>query len=220
MEQGLAKASELIEVESQLASARAELQSARATLRTAGLSEKQTEALLSSDGSLTLRAPMAGMVTEVSTRQGEVRAPTSGPLVELVAASDVLIEARFVSLPPGDVRLVWLGPQGEVALKVQSVAPRASERDGMRVVWLVPEPGPSAPVSGELGRVHIVESPAWRSVPAGALSTNGTVATVSVRRGDQVVSVPVQVVLRGPNDAVVTGIGDDDLVVLPEERRP
>lgn len=100
LERGLARASELAELEVQIADARADRESARATLRAAGVRDAEAPALLGGAGSSALRAPIAGVVVLLSAQPGEVREPGSGPLVELADQADVQIEARLAHLPP------------------------------------------------------------------------------------------------------------------------
>ena len=54
---GLVRSAELAEVEATLATVRADAQAARATLRAAGVSDRQAEGLLASDGAVSLKAP-------------------------------------------------------------------------------------------------------------------------------------------------------------------
>ena len=100
--EGLVRASELADVEAQLATARADAQAARATLRAASVSDKAAEGLLSLDGAVALRSPIAGLVSAVEAMPGEVREPTSRPLVEVVGESEGQVEARLPgALVPG-----------------------------------------------------------------------------------------------------------------------
>jgi hypothetical protein len=209
---GLARASELFELSTNLTLARADVASAQATLRTAGLTDKEALSLLSGRGILTLRSPIAGMVTVVSARRGEVRAPASGPLIEIVGEAPTRVEARFASLPPASASLVWKGAGAEIPLEIEAVAPSANEVDGSRSVWLRAKGDEQALTAGTLGRVRIVPRAAWRSVPARALVTTDKGARVRVKRGAETVWVDVEVVLRGTSDVVVTGLEAEDLV--------
>lgn len=203
--EGLARATELAEVEAQLASARADAQAARATLRAAGLGDKQSEGLLKGDGTVSLRAPIAGVVTEVDARMGEVRDPTAKPLVELAGVSEGLVEARMLTEIVSGVPAEFIAPDGALTpLELISLSPRVETRDGARLAWFKAKSGTL--VTGTAGRVRLDPLDGWREVPAQAVLEGGQGAVVFVRKGEAAVETPVKLIERSGAEAIVEGV--------------
>lgn len=203
--EGLARATELAEVESQLATARADAQAARATLRAAGLGDKQSEALLKGDGTVSLRAPIAGVVTEVDARMGEVRDPTAKPLVELAGVSEGLVEARMLTEIVSGVPAEFIAPDGALTpLDLVSLSPRVETQDGARLAWFKARSGTL--VTGTAGRVRLHPLEGWREVPAQAVREGGQGAVVFVRKGEDAVQTPVKLIERSGAEAIVEGV--------------
>ncbi len=217
LEQGLARASELAELEAQLAVARADRESARATLRSAGVRDADAAALLREGGALALRAPIAGTVVAISTQLGEVREPASGPLLELAGAADVQIEARLAYVPPAQARFVWSGPERELALALEAVSPRASVRDGTRLAWFHVAEGDRVPAPGTAGVVRTEPPHDAVAVPLAALAEGEGGAFVTVQRAGTEQRTPVQVLARGSAEAVVSGLVPGAELVLGAE---
>jgi multidrug efflux pump subunit AcrA (membrane-fusion protein) len=206
VKEGLARASELSELEANLASARAEREAARATLRVAGVNEAQAQALLTSNGTLTLRAPMDAVVVQLVARPGEIREPNAGPLLELVSEGSVQVEARLMITPPTDAQFAWMAGGTPVPLALDTLSPRASPEDGARLAWFHALDAAHAPVPGSLGRVRLRAQPGWTAVPISALIQRGESVYVLVREGATTRARPVSVVLRSSSETIVTGI--------------
>lgn len=202
---GLAKNSERAEVEALLVSARADAQAARATLRAAGIGDAQAEALLQSDGAVTLRSPIAGVVTDVDARLGEVREPSGKPLVEVAGESDGLVEARMLTEIVSGVPAEFIAPDGIVTpLELVSLSPRVETRDGARLAWFKASSGTL--ISGTAGRVRLHPLESWRAVPAQAVAGDGASARVFVRDGEKAVATTVRLVERSGAEAIVEGV--------------
>jgi len=217
VEQGLAKSSELAELSASIASTRAEAQTARATLRAAGISDQRATSLLESDGAIALRSPLTGMVTAVNTRPGEVRDPTSGPLVEVAGSSEVQIEARLMNSLPSHVSFEWTSPSGDLKLILTSESPRASSADGSRLAWFAIAPGQPSPTPGSVGRVRIAPQASWVVLPSRAVKTVDGKASVIVLRGERSAPQPVQLILQSGSEVVVSGIDKGTLVAADGE---
>lgn len=136
-EEGLARTLDVSEAASRVAEARAELQAARAVLVSAGLRERDAASLLQSGGVVALRAPRAGVVTEVSAVQGELREPGTAPLLTLASDATTRVEARFPT-PPGEGPFTFLSGGQSVALTLLSRAPGVDPHDGAHVAWFTP----------------------------------------------------------------------------------
>jgi multidrug efflux pump subunit AcrA (membrane-fusion protein) len=211
LEQGLARAAEVSDLEASIALARADRESARATLRSAGESDERAAKLVEGTGSSALRAPLAGMVVAVSAQLGQVREPASGPLVEIVGEAPLQIEARFTAEPPVGASFVWIELGRVAQLVLEATSPRAG-LDGSRQVWLHPAEGVAAPSVGALGRVRIVAPDDWVVVPVRALLAAADTLHVSVKRPQGSALVPVVLVRRSETEAVVTGLPAGSLV--------
>lgn len=206
--EGLARATELAEVEALLAGARADAQFARATLRAAGIGDKQADALLQSDGTVSLRSPIAGVVTDVDARLGEVREPAGKPLVEVAGESEGLVEARMLTEIVSGVPAQFIAPDGIVVpLMLVSLSPRVETRDGARLAWFKATSGTL--FTGTAGRVRLFPLESWRAVPAQAVGGDGAGAHVFVRVGEKAVSTPVKLVERSGAEAIVEGLAVD-----------
>lgn len=207
--EGLARTLDVSEAAATLAEARAELQAARAVLLSAGLREGDAAGLLAGSGSVPLRAPVGGVVTEVSAALGEAREPSGGALVHVSGGGAVRVEARLGRVAP-DGAWALVTATGQVPLRLVGRAPAADPRDGTFLAWFEPE-GAAAPPPGTLGRVQLAASGEARlfRVPAAALHRREGAPRVTTRRGE----VPVAVAACEAKDCLVSGaLGPDDEV--------
>lgn len=206
---GLVRSIELAEVEATIATVRADAQSARATLRAAGVSDRQAEALLTTDGSISLRAPIAGLVTAVEAVPGEVREPTGHAFVELANNGKSQVEARLPGAFVEGAQFEFVTTSGvRVPLKALSVSPRVEARDGARLAWFSAAENddlfPGAP-----GRVRLIADKGWRAVPTKAVVGHAEEAHVIIRQGETPTRVPVRVVASSGAETVVDGLAED-----------
>ncbi len=203
--EGLAKSLDVSEAAARVAESKADLQAARAILLSAGVREGDAAALLSGTGALSLKAPVAGVVTQVSASVGESREPSAGPLLSLSSAGPTRVEARFTHAVV-DGTYDFVGHDGATALKLVSRAPSADARDGTFLAWFEPAKELAA---GSLGRVVLRGGAvdAVFRVPARAISRVEGAAFVETKKGQ----VRVEVV-RCDTDCVVRGalaVGDE-----------
>lgn len=225
VEKRLAQVAELSDIDANIAMARGDMQAARASLRVAGEPDRRVAALIDGSGTVSLRAPFAGVVVAVDAKVGEVREPLGRALVELVAEdADMRIEARFMATPPKGARFVWVEPTRELPLVLERLSPHADERDGSRSGWLHAADEGAELVAGTLGRVRIVAETDWVVVTARALREQDGKVSVErkTREGSQ--AVPVHVVQRSATEALVTGLALDAQIAADvsaiQERRP
>lgn len=209
--EGLARVAELAEVEAQLATARADSQAARATLRASGVSDKLAEGLVSGDGVVTLRSPIAGLVSSVDAVVGEVRDPSGKTLVTVVGEGEGRVEARLPSSVGPAARFSFVSGAQARAIELISISPRLEAADGSRLAWFsVPDAGLSI---GATGRVRIGADPSWRVVPARALFDVDGRTRVRARTKDGTPAlVDVRVIARSGAEAVVDGLASDAVV--------
>jgi membrane fusion protein, heavy metal efflux system len=185
--EGLAKSLDVSEAAARVAESKADLQAARAILLSAGVRDSDAAALLAGNGSLSLKAPVAGVVTQLSASVGESREPSAGPLVSLSSAGPTRVEARFTQ-SVADGHYDFIGAQGTVSLTLLSRAPVADARDGTFLAWF--EPAQELP-AGSLGRVVLRGSASGDvfRVPARAIQRVDGASRVETKKGVVVVEV-------------------------------
>lgn len=201
--EGLSRLAERSEVDIAIAEAEAQEARAHATLQSAGVAPAGARAILRSGGKLTLRAPIAGTVTEVAGALGGNYDPTSGPLARILAPSPARIEARFTRLPPVNARFeLRLGEAAPIPLRVIREAPTIDGRDAALPIWFEPEQGQSLR-PGTIGQVVALlgDTDGVVSLPPRAVTLDGGRAfVVSQGRGPIAVhvlaSAPEGILLR------------------------
>ncbi len=216
--EGLVRVAELAEVEALLANARADAQAARATLRASGINDRSAEALVSGDGVVSLRAPIAGVVSAVEAVVGEVRDPAGRPLIQVVGEGEGRIEARLPASASPAARYSFVSGAQVRPIELVSVSPRLESADGARLAWFT-SPDAGLPV-GATGRVRVSADPSWRVVPARSLIDSEGRVQVRVRTGDGSSLVEVRVIARSGAEAVVEGLSAEAVVAAEGESRP
>jgi len=204
--EGLVRLAELAEVEAQLATARADAQAARATLRASGVSDKQAEALVSGDGVLSLRAPIAGLVTSVEATPGEVRDPAGRPLAQLVGLGEGRVEARLPSNPSDGARFSFHSGALTLLVDLISVSPRFEPSDGSRLAWFSARADAGVLPIGATGRMRVSADASWSVVPSRALIERGGTVRVRQRTPSGSALIDVRVIARSGAEAVVVGL--------------
>ncbi|WP_169796761.1 efflux RND transporter periplasmic adaptor subunit [Chondromyces crocatus] len=202
---GLAKLSEIGEVEAQIADAEASQQIAAATLRSAGMGPGSAGQVLASGGKVTLRSPVSGVVTELRATLGEMRDPSGEPLARVVGAGAARVEARVATRPPEGARYdLVIGAASPVPLKKVAQAPAVDARDGTLKIWLEADVALNAP-HGALGkvRVRVASESGAVVVPAAALALQDGHAIVVARKTGQ--PLPVTVLTTAGADALIQG---------------
>lgn len=205
-EQGLARLVEVSEVETQVAEAQADAQGALAVLRVAGL-DAAAAVGVAARGTVPLRSPVEGVVTEVRAVLGETRESGAEPLVRVEGGGEARIEARLAHAMPEAAGFEFLAPGAEpVPVRRVGHAPSVDARDGTTAVWFEPEPMRALP-AGLLGTVRVRADtlPGVAVVPARALVLEAGTASVLVRSGEGFRRQEVKVVSTSGADALVRG---------------
>lgn len=202
---GLARLSEMADVDGGIADARANQQIALATLKIAGLGPKDAGNLAASGGKITLKSPVGGIVTEIDAVIGESREPTSLPIARIERAGSARIEARFSQQPPTNANYAFIGPLGQsISLQLVSQAPSVSGRDGTLAAWFEAREAIQLP-HGTLGKVRVI--PDVKSgavaVPATAVAMKNGRSIVILRKTNAV--LPVKVLSTSGADAIISG---------------
>ncbi len=205
---GLAKSSQVFEVQAELSVVKADRLLGASVLATAGVDGKG-RASLARDGFVTLRAPVAGVVTDVSVATGEHRAPGDEGLVELVAEGQVRVEAHLAHPIPQGASLRFVDATGQsLELASDPVASVVEPDTGLPRTWLAPATPETRLPHGVRGRLVVGGTDALRQIPATALKLIDGKAVV-LRRDDAaeggVRVIEVQVQSSSGTTALVSG---------------
>lgn len=213
--EGLVRASEIIEIDTRLAEARADQQAALSTLLAAGLGASDASRILQNGGTVALRSPVAGIVTELNVAIGETRDGTSAPMARIQGDGTARIEARVAPRLPEPARFELEEPTGaRTPLRLIATSPSIDPQDGTRLAWF--EPTTTTTTSnalgpGTAGRLIVVlpESSAAVLVPATAIDGGHVIveAAPTERR------IPVRVLALSGADALVEAIAPARLSV-------
>lgn len=129
--EGLARSSDRAELAARAAELRAQRAVALTTLRAAGLGD--AAALMASGGRHALRAPVAGVITEVTAIAGDSRTPDDGPLVKILGGGGRRVVARWASSQPVAPRARLLLPDG--TSRALTLAATAPDKHGLTAAW-------------------------------------------------------------------------------------
>ena len=190
--EGLARLAEISEIDVAIAEAQAQSARALATLKVAGVDPQGARALLRSGGKVTLRAPIAGVVTEVLADLGDTYDPARGPLCRLLGESPPRIEARFTRVPPADARFeLRLDARPPIPLRTVTEAPAIDGRDAALPIWFEPQE-PMTLRPGTIGQVVALlgDTAGVVAVPPRSVTLHeGRAHVVGKERGPIVVTV-------------------------------
>ncbi|HMM46819.1 MAG TPA: efflux RND transporter periplasmic adaptor subunit [Thiobacillaceae bacterium] len=208
--------SEGLIAESRLRASRSEAQSARASLQAAQTALAMLGTGKVSGGSMTLTAPIAGVVTESAAEPGQ-RVDAGTPLIKLADLSKLALEIPLSTTQARQVavgqtvtvvdtsaggRITALLPQLSAS---QSVLARASLTDPQNL--LRPGQAVQAAIAG-------ASAPESRTVPATALMWKGRTPYVFVETQQGFVPTAVQLVRQNASQAEVTGLADGSRVAV------
>ncbi|ATB47775.1 efflux RND transporter periplasmic adaptor subunit [Corallococcus macrosporus] len=225
--QGLAKLPELAEAQTQQAEARAALVAAHAVLRVAGIAPGEARAV-AERGTVWLKSPIAGVVTEVRAVLGEVQPEASAALARVASDGPARLEARLSVRPPEGASFAFVSSLGApTPVRLVGQSPQVDAADGTFRAWFEPEEGVvlRAGLGGRL-RIHAAPAEDTVLVPARALAFENERTLVFVRGGDgKAVRRDVEVLATSGAEALVKGavstrdsVAADGAVLLLEAR--
>ena len=203
--EGLARTSDLADVEMRLAEARADQIRAEAILRSAGVDASAGRRLTSGAGAVPLRSPIDGVVTEISASLGETRDSAGAPFARISGVAPARIEARATQSLAAGARFELVTAAGEqVPVRLVAEAPIVDPRDGTRAAWFEPAPARALPV-GLTGKVRVIlpDRAGLTIAPRTAVGTTGVTSFVRVRRGETTADVPVTVLQSSGADVLL-----------------
>lgn len=206
--QGLAKLPDLADAQTQQAEARAALVAAHAVLRVAGIAPGEARGV-AERGTVWLKSPIGGVVTEVRAVLGEMQPEASAALVRVAADGPARLEARLSVRPPEDASFAFVSPQG-IAVPVRWVgqSPVVDAADGTWRAWFEPEDTAAVLRAGQGGRLRIQAAAGEDTVlvPARALAFDSARTVVFTRGGEgQPVRREVEVLATSGAEALVKG---------------
>ena len=206
--EGLARLSDLADVAASLSEASAAQREAQSVLLGAGLSAGDAAALAEGSGKVTLRSPIAGVVTQVSAAIGQLVEPGSAPLARIAGAGETRVEARLPLIDAMALQFELVTGQGTTPLKLLRRAPVLEPRDGMVQSWFLPEAA-ARPLPGQSGRLRVCvaggqpDGAPLLLVPSRALRLAGDQVTVLRRRSGASHAVRVVVTASAAGQALV-----------------
>lgn len=179
--QGLVGAADVFELDRQLGALSAERRLALATFKAAGVDPRHRGEVLRR-GTVVLRSPIAGVVSQLDAATGAVVEP-GGRLATVLGQAPARVEVAFAEPLPAGLPLEFVGSDGSrFALHPTPVATAIEPGLGRTLAWYEPEDGqPRA--DGLRGRVVVRAAQAGcHEVPRGALRLHEGRAYVA-RRG-------------------------------------
>lgn len=215
--EGLVRTAEVFQIEMQLADLHAVRAEAEARLRGAGVADADVPALLTT-GRWLLRAPIAGVVREVTAVPGAVIEPPNR-LATLDAPQNGRAEVHLHhALPPGARLTLVLADGTALPLDPTPVATTVDGADGSTVAWFDTLPATSLP-AGTRGVVRVAGLAAdVLQVPARALLYREGKAQVIVQRGAVGQQVDVVVIASAGAIALVRGLRAGERVAAEADR--
>ena len=216
--EGLARLSDLAEVAAALAEAGAAQREAQAVLQAAGLSVGEAHSLSEGSGRVTLRSPIAGVVTHVSAALGQLVEPGTPALIRIAGTGPTRIEARLPPAGAAKLRYELLLSDGRIwPLGLISRAPVIDPRDGMTLAWL--QSASAEPLlPGQSGRLRVLvdaspgEPAPLLLVPGRALRLGDGKVTVLRQRSGVSKTIAVQVWASAAGQSLLRAVEPAELL--------
>lgn len=218
--EGLALRAQVFEQRTMAADLRAARLQAIALLRSAGVDPDQASTLMQS-GVVTLRAPVPGIVTELSARPGRSFDPGAMPIARLTGKAPARIEVQTAKAWPEATSVVFTASDGRlVELDPSPVSSVVIPADGTTRSWFDPKDSVELP-DGLVGIAEVFAARDVWEVPAAAIRQSGNQSVVMRRRDERVERVQVEVLTASGASALVRGPfepGDWVASAFPDER--
>jgi cobalt-zinc-cadmium efflux system membrane fusion protein len=202
--EGLIRRAEVFDQRAKAAELRADRLRAIAILRSSGVDPKDASLLLD-QGVVTLAAPVAGVVTELSARVGGSYEPGATPIARVLGEASARVEVRTAQPWPRASSVVFKGGDGRaIALKPEPLASVVVPSDGTTRSWFEPLEAQTFP-DGLVGTATVsTEADVWE-VPASAILQRGDKSLLVRQRGEGTSEVEVEIVTASGASALVRG---------------
>lgn len=220
-EEGLVERSDVFAQRAAAAELREQRDRAAAILRGAGADPRDASSIVRR-GYVTLTSPVAGVVTALRARPGEILEPGGPPFARVVGEAPARIEVRTSEAWPDAASLVFRAVDGRVVeLSPDPISSVVDPDDGTRLSWYAPMDEAARFQDGVQGVVRMTAARDVWQVPVDAVAQRTGESWVMRRRGDEVARVDVQVVTSSGATALVRGdLRDGDSVAADVARSP
>jgi cobalt-zinc-cadmium efflux system membrane fusion protein len=203
--EGIVEESRVFEQTARVAELSADQAAALAVLQSVGLRPGDVAATLRS-GTITLRAPLAGIIRDLDVRLGEVRQPGDGPFARIIGTATPRIEVRASQAIPETGTATFRGTDGTEVVLGSAVASVVDPIDGTHVAWLDPAVPGVALSDGLRGAVRWgMATDAAFEVPAQAIRIEPGRTVVLRQTADAPEPIEVHVLIASSTTAIVTG---------------
>ncbi|QQR89502.1 MAG: efflux RND transporter periplasmic adaptor subunit [Myxococcales bacterium] len=216
-EEGIVDQSRVLEQQKSQAELGIDTKRAAAVLRASGISPDAAKSLLAK-GSLTLRAPISGVLTELSARIGEI--PDLGsnkPLARIVGESKGRVEVRVLGGFPKADSLSFIDNAGKIlALNPEAIS-QVQSADGTWLLWY--EFAKEAVFADGLrGRVRINSAVQVFEIPQSMVAEQSGKITVLRDRNNKESHIEIEVIASTDYNAFIRGpLAVGDRIALVQE---
>jgi len=220
--EGLVDRAEVFRLRARAAELRADRLRAVAILRSSGVDPKDAGKLIER-GVVTLRAPVDGVVTELSARVGRSFQPGVAAIAQVMGKASARIEVRTAEHWPKASRIVFSAGDGkDIELEPTPVASVVVPEDGTIRSWFGPKTSVALP-DGLVGTAKVLAAEDVWEVPSRSIRQQEGESALMRRRGDVTERVRVEVLAASGTSALVRGpFAPGDLVASsfpPEESK-
>lgn len=215
--QGLARQSEVFELEARIAELEAQESLAGAQLRSRGLGAAERRGLAGA-GRVVLRSPVAGVVTDVHVHVGQTVSADGHPLVQVQGQGSARVEVQLPAPLPEVAQVALRGHDGRrYPLRTPAVATVVDPETGTLRAWF--ELADARLPSGLRGQVEVSATKgSWFEVPSRAVVGRGDEAKVYRRREQSASWVSVRVQTGSGASVTVQGELQTEDEVLADGR--
>ncbi|MFZ1863380.1 MAG: efflux RND transporter periplasmic adaptor subunit [Polyangiales bacterium] len=212
IEEGLVDRAQVFEQRTMAADLRADRLRAVAVLRSSGVDPQQASALMDR-GVVTLHAPVAGIVTELSARVGRSYEPGGAPIARVTGRARARIEVQTAKRWPQATSVRFTAGDGrQIALDPAPVASVVVPSDGTIRSWFNPQE-PVDLADGLIGTAEVFAAQDVWEVPGTSIGQQGRQSLILRRRDGSNETVEVEVLAASGASALVRGpLAPGDLV--------
>ncbi len=204
LSEGLVDRSEVFQLRARAAELRADRLRAIAILRSSGVDPKDAGKLIER-GVVTLRAPVDGVVTELSARVGRSFQPGVTAIARVMGKALARIEVRTAEHWPEASRIVFSAGDGtEIELEPTPVASVVVPEDGTIRSWFGPKDSVALP-DGLVGTAKVLAAEDVWQVPSRSIRQQDGESVLMRRRGDTTERIDVEVLTASGTSALVRG---------------
>ncbi len=218
LDEGLVLRAQVFEQRSTAADLRASRLQSIAVLRSSGVDPKEAPALIER-GFVTLRAPVTGIVTELSARLGRSYQPGATPIARITGQALARIEVQTARRWPDATAVVFTGVDGrQIMLEPTPVASVVIPADGTIRSWFDPQEPVDLP-DGLIGTAQVFAAKDVWEVPAASIRQQGDRSMLMRRRDDRSERIEIEVVAASGASALIRGpleAGDLIAIAFPD----